>query len=42
VIQVFLPTLCPAVLAVLYFFTAPLLQGEPGDALPNVMTLDLA
>ena len=34
--------LCPAILAILYFFTAPLLQGEPGDTLPNVMTLDLA
>jgi len=35
-------TLCPAILAVLCFFTAPLLQGEPGDTLPNVTTLDLA
>ena len=33
---------CPAVLADLCFFTAPLLQGEPDDALPNVTTLDLA
>ena len=32
----------PAVLADLCFFTVPLLQGEPSDALPNVMTLDLA
>jgi len=35
-------TFCSAILAVLCFFTAPLLQGEPGDALPNVMTLGLA
>jgi len=34
--------LCPAVLAALYLFTTPLLQGEPGDVLPNVMTLGLA
>jgi len=33
---------CPAILAVLCFFFAPLLQDEPGDALPNVMTLGLA
>ena len=33
--------LCPAILAVLCFFTAPFLQGEPGDALPNVTTLGL-
>jgi len=26
----------------LFFFTASLLQDEPGDALPNIMTLDLA
>ena len=35
-------SLCSAVLADLCFFTAPLLQGEPGDALPNITTLDLA
>ena len=34
--------LYPAVLAALYLFTIPLLQDEPGDALPNIMTLDLA
>ena len=44
---------CPAILSVcgfyhncfvckLFFFTAPLLQGEPIDTLPNVTTLDLA
>jgi len=44
---------CPAILSVcgfyhnhfickLFFFTAPLLQGEPIDALPNVTILDLA
>ena len=33
---------CPAVLAVLCFFTAPFLQGEPGNTLPNVTILDLA
>ena len=33
---------CPAVLADLCFFTAPLLQGEPSDALSNVTILDLA
>jgi len=27
---------------ILFFFTTLLLQGEPIDALPNVMTLDLA
>ena len=32
----------PAILANLCFFITPLLQGEPGDALPNVTTLDLA
>ena len=35
-------TFCPAVLAVLCFLTAPFLQGEPGDTLPNVTILDLA
>ena len=35
-------SLCPAILADLCFFTAPLLQGESGDTLPNIMTLDLA
>jgi len=34
--------LYPAVLAALYLFTIPLLQDKPGDALPNIMTLDLA
>jgi len=45
--------LCPAVLSVcdfyhncfickLFFFTTPLLQGEPGNVLPNVMILGLA
>ena len=33
---------CSAILADLCFFTISLLQGEPSDALPNVMTLDLA
>jgi len=33
---------CLAVLAVLCFFTVPLLQGEPGNALPNIITLGLA
>ena len=34
--------LCSTILAVLYLFTAPLLQDEPGNTLPNVTTLDLA
>ena len=29
----------PAILADLCFFTVPLLQDEPSDALPNIMTL---
>jgi len=27
---------------ILFFFTTPLLQDEPVNTLPNVMTLDLA
>jgi len=45
--------LCPAILSVsgfyhncfickLFFFTAPPLQGEPINTLPNITTLDLA
>ena len=30
------------ILAILYLFTIPLLQSEPGDTLPNVTTLGLA
>ena len=34
--------LCSAILTVCDFFTIPFLQGEPDDALLNVITLDLA